>query len=49
MEDIIDPRETRYRLFCLIEAAQNYLQTELGPKPHYGDFGSENEKYFPYN
>lgn len=36
LEDIIDPRETRYRLFCLVDAAQNYLQTELGPKPHYG-------------
>ena len=36
VEDIIDPRETRYRLYCLIEAAQNYLQTELGPKPRYG-------------
>ncbi|MCF8078411.1 MAG: carboxyl transferase [Desulfobacterales bacterium] len=36
VEDIIDPRETRYRLFCLVEAAQNYLQTELGPKPRYG-------------
>ncbi len=36
VEDMIDPRETRYRLFCLIEAAQNYLQTELGPKPRYG-------------
>jgi acetyl-CoA carboxylase carboxyltransferase component len=36
VEDIIDPRETRYRLFCLIDAAQNYLKTELGPKPRYG-------------
>jgi len=36
VEDIIDPRETRYRLFCLVEAAQNYLQTELGQKPRYG-------------
>ena len=36
VEDIIDPRETRYRLFCLIEAAQNYLQTELAPKPRIG-------------
>ena len=36
LEDIIDPRETRYRLFCLIDAAQNYLKSELGPKPIYG-------------
>ena len=31
VEDIIDPRETRSRLCHLIEAAQNYLETELGP------------------
>lgn len=36
VEDIIDPRETRYRLYCLVDAAQNYLQTELGLKPRYG-------------
>jgi acetyl-CoA carboxylase carboxyltransferase component len=36
VEDIIDPRETRARLCRLIEAAQNYLKTELGPKPRYG-------------
>jgi acetyl-CoA carboxylase carboxyltransferase component len=32
VEDIIDPRETRLRLCNFIEAAQNYLRTELGPK-----------------
>ncbi len=31
LEDIIDPRETRLRLCNFIEAAQNYLKTELGP------------------
>jgi acetyl-CoA carboxylase carboxyltransferase component len=31
VEDIIDPRETRLRLCCFIEAAQNYLKTVLGP------------------
>jgi len=36
VEDMIDPRETRQRLCTLIEAAQNYLKTELGPKPRYG-------------
>jgi acetyl-CoA carboxylase carboxyltransferase component len=36
VEDIIDPRETRQRLCHLIEASQNYLATELGPKPRYG-------------
>ncbi len=36
VEDIIDPRETRPRLCRFIEAAQNYLKTELGPKPKYG-------------
>ena len=36
VEDIIDPRETRYRLFRFVEAAQSYLRTELGPKPKYG-------------
>jgi acetyl-CoA carboxylase carboxyltransferase component len=35
VEDMIDPRETRKRLCILIEAAQNYLKTELGPKPRY--------------
>ena len=38
VEDIIDPRETRQRLCHLIGAAQNYLKTELGPKPRYGAF-----------
>ncbi len=38
VEDIIDPRETRRRLCNLIEAAQNYLKTELGPKARYGAF-----------
>jgi acetyl-CoA carboxylase carboxyltransferase component len=33
LEDIIDPRETRLRLCNFIEAAQNYLKTELGPTP----------------
>jgi len=36
VEDIIDPRETRRWLCKLIEAAQNYLKTELGPKAKYG-------------
>jgi acetyl-CoA carboxylase carboxyltransferase component len=36
VEDIIDPRETRQRLCNLIEAAQNYLETELGPTPKNG-------------
>lgn len=36
VEDIIDPRETRLRLCNLIEAAQNYLRTELGPTPKNG-------------
>ena len=36
VEDIIDPRETRQRLALILEAAQNYLRTELGPKPEYG-------------
>lgn len=36
VEDMIDPRETRWRLFCIVEAAQNYLRTELGPKPRFG-------------
>jgi acetyl-CoA carboxylase carboxyltransferase component len=36
VEDIIDPRETRLRLSNLIEAAQNYLATELGPTPKNG-------------
>ena len=31
LEDIIDPRETRLRLCNFIEAAQNYLKTEIGP------------------
>ena len=31
LEDIIDPRETRLKLCNFIEAAQNYLKTELGP------------------
>ena len=35
-EDIIDPRETRLWLCNHIEAAQNYLRTELGPKAKYG-------------
>jgi acetyl-CoA carboxylase carboxyltransferase component len=38
VEDIIDPRETRQRLCHLVEAAQNYLRTELGPKARYGAF-----------
>jgi methylmalonyl-CoA decarboxylase subunit alpha len=38
IEDIIDPRETRQRLCNLIEAGQNYLKTELGPKPRCGAF-----------
>ena len=38
VEDIIDPRETRQRLCCLIEASQNYLKTELGPKPRFGAY-----------
>lgn len=36
LEDIIDPRETRLRLCNFIEAAQNYLKTELGPSPKNG-------------
>jgi len=36
LEDIIDPRETRMRLCNFIEAAQNYLKTELGPTPKNG-------------
>ncbi len=36
VEDLIDPRETRHRLSVFVEAAQSYLQTELGPKPKYG-------------
>lgn len=36
LEDIIDPRETRLRLCHFIEAAQNYLKTELGPTPKNG-------------
>jgi acetyl-CoA carboxylase carboxyltransferase component len=36
LEDIIDPRETRLRLCNFIEAAQNYLKTELGPTPKNG-------------
>ncbi len=36
VEDIIDPRETRLRLCTFIEAAQNYLRTELGPTPKNG-------------
>lgn len=36
LEDIIDPRETRLWLCNLIEAAQNYLKTELGPTPKNG-------------
>jgi len=36
VEDIIDPRETRSRLCNFIEAAQNYLETELGPTPKNG-------------
>jgi acetyl-CoA carboxylase carboxyltransferase component len=36
VEDIIDPRETRLWLCNLIEAAQNYLATELGPTPKNG-------------
>ena len=36
VEDIIDPRETRSRLCNLVEAAQNYLATELGPTPKNG-------------
>ena len=36
VEDIIDPRETRPKLAVLLEAAQNYLKTELGPKAQYG-------------
>jgi acetyl-CoA carboxylase carboxyltransferase component len=36
VEDIIDPRETRSRLCCLVEAAQNYLKSTLGPKPRPG-------------
>jgi acetyl-CoA carboxylase carboxyltransferase component len=38
VEDIIDPRETRQRLCHLIEASQNYLKTELGPKARYGAY-----------
>jgi acetyl-CoA carboxylase carboxyltransferase component len=36
VEDIIDPRETRQRLCNFVEAAQNYLKTELGPTPKNG-------------
>jgi acetyl-CoA carboxylase carboxyltransferase component len=36
VELIIDPRETRLRLCNLIEAAQNYLETELGPTAKHG-------------
>jgi len=36
VEDIIDPRETRYRLCAFLEAAQNAIQGNLGPKPNYG-------------
>jgi acetyl-CoA carboxylase carboxyltransferase component len=36
VEDIIDPRETRWRLANLIEASQHVLKTILGPKPKYG-------------
>lgn len=36
VEDIIDPRETRWRLANLIEASQHFLKTILGPKPKYG-------------
>lgn len=36
VEDIIDPRETRYRLARLIQASQSYLKTILGPKAKYG-------------
>ncbi len=36
VEDVIDPRETRYRLCTLIEAAQGRIKTELGRTPMYG-------------
>lgn len=36
VEDLIDPRETRLRLYQIVDAAQNYLKTELGPKPLIG-------------
>jgi acetyl-CoA carboxylase carboxyltransferase component len=36
VEDIINPRETRLRLCNFIDAAQNYIKTDLGPKSKYG-------------
>ncbi|MBR3880171.1 MAG: hypothetical protein IKJ34_01035 [Mailhella sp.] len=36
VEDIIDPRETRYRLCMLVEAAQGRIKTLLGRTPTYG-------------
>jgi acetyl-CoA carboxylase carboxyltransferase component len=36
VEDIIDPRETRYRLARLVQASQTYLKTILGQKAKYG-------------
>ena len=35
VEDLIDPRETRLRLWRFLEAAQSYLRTESGPKPKF--------------
>lgn len=36
VEDIIDPRETRFQICRQIEAAQERLRTDLGPRPQGG-------------